>query len=71
MSETLIIIFQILAFITFITLIFYAVKNENWKEKFFENKQARSILIVFTLILVLTTLMGIYMDVMFPVEVLR
>ncbi len=71
MGETLILILQFLAFAIFVALIFSLVKSENWKEKFIDNKHARSILIVFILILALTTLMGVYLDTFFPVEILR
>lgn len=71
MNEILVIILQVAALIFFIALIYPTIKAENWKEKFIENKQAKSVLIVFVLILVLMTLMGLYLDIFFPVEVLR
>lgn len=71
MNETLVIILQVAALIFFISLIYPTIKAENWKEKFIENKQAKSVLIVFVLILGLMTLMGLYLDIFFPVEVLR
>lgn len=71
MNETLVIILQVAALIFFIALIYPTIKAENWKEKFIENKQAKSVLIVFVLILGLMTLMGLYLDIFFPVEVLR
>ncbi len=71
MNEILVIILQVAALIFFIALIYPTIKAENWKEKFIENKQAKSVLIVFVLILGLMTLMGLYLDIFFPVEVLR
>lgn len=71
MNEILVIILQVTALIFFIALIYPTIKAENWKEKFIENKQAKSVLIVFVLILGLMTLMGLYLDIFFPVEVLR
>lgn len=71
MNPILITIIEILALVFFIYLIYPAIKAENWKEKFIENKHAKSILIVFILIIVFMTLMRLYLDTFFPVEVLR
>jgi len=71
MNETLVFIIEILALVFFIALIYPTIKAENWKEKFIENKHAKSILIVFVLIIGLMTLMGLYLDTFFPVEVIR
>ena len=70
MNETLAIIAQILAISVFIVLIYPTIKKEKWKEKFIDNKHARSVLIVFVLIILLTTLMGLSLDTFFAVEVL-
>ncbi len=70
MNTTLAIILQLAALILFIALIWGAVKNENWKEKFIDNKHARSLLIVFIIIFVFMTLTGIFLDRLFPIEYL-
>ncbi|MGC9385322.1 MAG: hypothetical protein ACP5D0_00105 [Hydrogenovibrio sp.] len=62
------IILQLLALIVFILLIWPYVKQEKWKEKFIDNKQARSILIVFVLILVFSVGLSFFFDTFFPVE---
>lgn len=69
--QYLLIALQILAFAVFIYFIWPNIKAENWKEKFIENKTARSILIVFILILVFAWGLGAFFDAFFPVEPLR
>lgn len=59
---------QILAFVIFIALIWPHIKKENWKEKFIDNKHARSLLIVFVLILLFVVGLSSFFDAMFPVE---
>lgn len=71
MNPILITVIQILAFALFIYLIYPAVKSENWKEKFIENKHAKSMLIVFILIIGFMALMGLFIDTFLPVEVLK
>ena len=67
----LIIGLQILAVIVFIYFVWPLVKKERWKEKFIENKTARSILIVFILIFFFVWGLGAFFDAFFPVEELR
>lgn len=69
--EILSIVLQIAALAFFIALIWPSIKNEKWKEKFIQNKQAFSLLIVFTLILIFTVGIGLFFDTFFPVETLE
>jgi len=62
---------QIFALIIFLYFIWPLVKSENWKEKFIENKTARSILIVFVLIFVFVFGLGQLFDFLFPLETLE
>lgn len=62
------IVLQILALVLFIFLIWPHLKNEAWKEKFIQNKQAFSLLIVFILILAFVYGIGAFFDAFFPVE---
>lgn len=62
------IIIQVAILVLFIVLIWPHVKKENWKEKFIENKQAKSLLIVFILILSMSVGLVIFFDTFFPVE---
>lgn len=59
---------QIVILIIFIILIWPHVKNEQWKEKFIKDKHAKSLLIVFTLILLTSVGLGVFFDTFFPVE---
>ena len=54
--------------VLFIILIWPQVKKEHWREKFLENKHAKSLLIVFTLILFMTVGVSLFFDIFFPVE---
>lgn len=62
------IILQILALVVFIALIWPYVRQENWKEKFIDNKQARSILIVFVVILLFTFGLSLLFESFYPIE---
>lgn len=62
------ILLQIFALILFVFLIWPHVKNEEWKEKFIQNKQALSLIIVFVLILFFVLGMSVFFDMFFPVE---
>lgn len=62
------IILQILALIIFIALVWPYVKKEKWKEKFIDNKQARSVLIVFVLILLFMVGLSVFFDTLYPIE---
>jgi len=68
--EILSIILPILALAFFLFLIWPHIKAENWKEKFIDNKQAFSLLVVFTLILLFVFGINIFFDTFFPVEIL-
>ena len=69
--QYLLIALQIVVFLIFLYLIWPNIKSENWKVKFIENKTARSILIVFIMILLFTWGLGAFFDAFFPVEALR
>ncbi len=62
------IMLQILALVIFIALIWPYIKQENWKEKFIDNKQARSILIVFVVILLFTFGLSLLFENFYPIE---
>ncbi len=66
--EILSVVLPILAVIFFLFLIWPHIKTENWKEKFVENKQAFSLLVVFGLILLFSVGIGLFFDILFPVE---
>ncbi len=66
--ETLSIVLQILAVVFFVVLIWPHVKAEKWKEKFIDNKQAFSLLIVLIIILLFSLGIGVFFDTFFPVE---
>lgn len=59
---------QVFALGVFVYFIWTPLKKEKWREKFIENKQAFSILIVFVLILIFVFGLGQFFDVFFPVE---
>jgi len=69
--QALIIAAQLLAFVVFLYFVIPLVKKEKWKEKFIENKTARSTLIVFALIMLFAWGLGAFFDAFFPVEELR
>lgn len=62
------IILQILALVIFIALVWPYVKKERWKEKFIDNKQARTVLIVFVLILLFMLGLSFFFDTLYPIE---
>ncbi|MDG4812853.1 hypothetical protein P8629_07520 [Hydrogenovibrio sp. 3SP14C1] len=62
------IILEILALVIFIALVWPYIKKEKWKEKFIDNKQARSVLIVFLLILVFMVGLSLFFDMLYPIE---
>jgi len=62
------IILQILALVIFVALVWPYVKKEKWKEKFIDNKQARSVLIVFILILLFMVGLSLFFDMLYPIE---
>lgn len=62
------IILQILALVIFIALVWPYVKKERWKEKFIDNKQARTVLIVFVLILLFMVGLSFFFDTLYPIE---
>jgi len=59
---------QLLGVAVFIYLIWPHVKAESWKEKFIDNKQAFSIIIVLLMIFGFLYGMGAFFDTFFPVE---
>ncbi len=69
--QYILIALQLVALAVFIYFIWPYFKNENWKEKFFDNKTARSIIIVFILIFVFVWGLGAFFDAFFPVEELK
>lgn len=69
--QYLLIALQIVVFLIFLYLIWPNIKSENWKAKFIENKTARSILIVFIMILLFTWGLGAFFDTFFPIEEVR
>jgi Kef-type K+ transport system membrane component KefB len=66
--QYLLIALQIFALFVFLYFVWPLVKAEKWKEKFIENKTARSILIVFVLVFLFIYGMGAVFDALFPVE---
>ncbi|WP_319379732.1 hypothetical protein [Thiomicrorhabdus sp.] len=69
--QMLLIALQLFALGVFLYLIWPNIKSEAWREKFIENRTARSILIVFVLILIFVTGLGSFFDHFFPVEPLK
>jgi len=61
---------QLFALVVFLYFVWPLVKSENWREKFIENKTARSILIVFVLIFAFVYGIGALFDALFPVQTL-
>lgn len=68
MATAISIFLQILALVVFIAIIWPSIKKENWKEKFIENKQAKSVLIIFVLILAFSLGLTVFFDTFFPIE---
>ncbi|MBF6056804.1 MULTISPECIES: hypothetical protein [Thiomicrorhabdus] len=69
--QMLLIVLQLFALGVFLYLIWPNIKSEEWRKKFIENRTARSILIVFVLILLFVTGLGSFFDYFFPVERLK
>ncbi|WP_373017056.1 hypothetical protein [Thiomicrorhabdus sp.] len=66
--QYLIIGLQLIALAVFLYFVWPLVKSERWKEKFVDNKQALSIIIVFIFILIFVVGLGAFFDAFFPVE---
>jgi len=66
--DTVFLVLKIFALFLFIALIWPHLKQENWREKFYENKQAFSLVIVFVMILLLVLGITFTFDTFFPVE---
>ena len=66
--QYLLIAIQLFAVGLFIYLIWPYLRKEKWREKFIENKTARSIIIVFVLIFIFLYGMGALFDIFFPIE---
>lgn len=62
------ILIQVIAVGLFLILIWPHLRKEEWKKKFIEDKHARSMLIVFLMIFLLSAAMGIFFEIFFPVE---
>lgn len=69
--QFLLIALQLVALGVFVYFVWPLVKNEDWKAKFIDNRTARSILIVFILILGFVWGLGAFFDAFFPVEELK
>jgi len=69
--QILLIALQVIALLIFLYFVWPLVKQENWKEKFIENKTARSILIVFVLVFVFVFGLGQLFDWLFPLQTLK
>ncbi len=59
---------QVGGLIIFILLIWPHVRDEEWKKKFIKNKLARSLLIIFILIMLMSIGAGLYLEAMLPVD---
>lgn len=66
-----IIALQVIAGIFFLYIAWPHIRQERWKEKFIDNKTARSLLIVFFVIFIFLYGLGALFDFLFPVEELR
>lgn len=69
--EYLFIVLQIIALAVFIYFVWPLIKNENWKAKFIDNKTARSILIVFILIISFVWGLTAFFGHFFPIQELK
>lgn len=69
--QYLLIALQLIALAVFLYFVWPLIKSENWKEKFIDNKMARSILIVFVLIFIFVFGMGQLFDFLFPLEMVN
>jgi len=68
MMDVLLILIQAAAAIFFIMLIWPHIKKEQWRKKFIDNPQAKSILIVFVIIFAFSWGIALFFDWLFPVE---
>ncbi|GKT12373.1 MAG: hypothetical protein ISEC1_P1351 [Thiomicrorhabdus sp.] len=66
--QYLLIVIQIFAVSFFLFLSWPYIKKERWREKFIENKTARSIIIVFTITFIFIYGMNFIFDLLFPIE---
>ncbi|WP_321323195.1 hypothetical protein [Thiomicrorhabdus sp.] len=69
--QHLFIALQIIALVVFIYLVWPLIKSENWKAKFIDNKTARSIIIVFILILTFVWGLSAFFGHFFPIQELK
>lgn len=69
--EYVFIALQVFTFFFFIWLIMPLVRGEKWKEKFIENKQALSVLIVFFLVFIFIYGMVAFFEWLAPIETLN
>ena len=69
-SGIIALLLQFLALGVFIALIYPLVKAEKWKEKFWDNPNARALVIVFIAIAIFIALFKLIMHFIVPVEVL-
>lgn len=65
------ILLELIILFMFLALVWPVIKKENWKEKFIDNRHARSILIVFILILVFVMAISLFFDTFYPLEPLK
>ncbi len=68
--QYLLIALQVFAVVLFVYLAWPYLRKEKWREKFIENKTARSILIVFVLIFIFLYGIGALFNTLFPIETL-
>jgi heme/copper-type cytochrome/quinol oxidase subunit 2 len=66
--QFMLIALQLLALVVFLYFIWPLLRSERWKEKFIQNKQALSLIIVMGLILLFVLGMSSFFDAFFPVE---
>ncbi|PLA73817.1 hypothetical protein CYQ88_09370 [Hydrogenovibrio sp. SC-1] len=65
------VLLELLILFVFLALVWPVIKKENWKEKFIDNRHARSILIVFILILLFVMAISVFFDTFYPLERLK
>lgn len=66
--QYLLITIQLFAVGLFIYLVWPYIRQEKWRQKFIENKTARSIIIVFVLIFIFFYGIGALFDTFLPIE---
>ncbi|WP_019556182.1 hypothetical protein [Thiomicrorhabdus arctica] len=66
--QYLLIFVQLFAVGLFIYLVWPYIRQEKWREKFIENKTARSLIIVFILIFIFLYGLSSLFDAFFPIE---